>query len=36
VQKVNTLVNCDDWLFIHFCSLMGFGPSRAIHLELDL
>lgn len=36
VQKINTLVNWNDYRLIHFFSANHFSPSKTINLERDL
>jgi ribosomal protein S18 acetylase RimI-like enzyme len=36
VEKLNTLVDWDDWQLIRFFSANGFVPAKTINLELNL
>ena len=36
VEKINTLVNWNDYRLIHFFSANHFSPSKTINLERDL
>ena len=36
VQKVNTLVDWNDWQLIRFFSASGFAPAKTINLELNI
>ena len=35
VQKINTLVDWNDWQLIRFFSASGFAPAKTINLELN-
>jgi ribosomal protein S18 acetylase RimI-like enzyme len=35
VQKINALVDWNDWQLIRFFSASGFGPAKTINLELE-
>lgn len=36
VQKINTLVDWNDWQLIRFFSASGFGPAKTVNLELKI
>ena len=36
VQKINTLVDWNDWQLIRFFSASGFAPAKTINLELNI
>ncbi len=36
VQKINTLVDWNDWQLIRFFSGSGFAPAKTINLELNV
>ncbi len=36
VEKINTLVNWNDWQLIRFFSTNGFEPAKTVNLELTL
>ena len=36
VQKINTLVDWNDWQLIRFFSGSGFAPAKTINLELNI
>lgn len=36
VQKINALVDWNDWQLIRFFSASGFGPAKTINLELKI
>ncbi|MDM8551130.1 GNAT family N-acetyltransferase [Desulfobacterales bacterium HSG2] len=36
VEKINTLVDWNDWQLIRFFSKNGFEPAKTINLELDI
>jgi ribosomal protein S18 acetylase RimI-like enzyme len=36
VQKINALVDWNDWQLIRFFSAIGFGPAKTINLELKI
>ena len=36
VQKINTLVDWNDWQLIRFFSASGFSPAKTINLELNI
>ncbi len=36
VQKINTLVDWNDWQLIRFFSANGFGPAKTVNLELNI
>jgi len=36
VEKINTLVDWNDWQLIRFFSASGFEPAKTINLELNI
>ena len=36
VEKINTLVDWNDWQLIRFSSASGFAPAKTIYLELNI
>ena len=36
VEKINTLVDWNDWQLIRFFSASGFAPAKTINLELNI